>query len=97
MAAAECAVVKGYQPSLLDSPNCEIAHITIANTGDYYSSRKFRKVTHVLAQLNYTATSPFDEFISAHPDTTDPNRVTLVVAGSDTTAVKATLWIFGEP
>lgn len=94
---AVVTLVTGSEPDLIDSPNCEVAHVTIANDGDHYFSRKFTKVTQVIAQLNYTATSPFDEFISAEIDTTVPNKIILQVAGSDTTGVIATLLIFGEP
>jgi len=97
MAAAESAPVTGHQPALLDSPNCEVAYVTVVASGDYYSSRKFRKVTHVIAQINHTTAAFSDEFISAYPDTTEPNRVYILVAGSDTSNIPVTLWIFGEP
>lgn len=94
---AESAPVTGHLPALLDSPCCEVAYVTVAATGDYYSSRKFRKVTHVVAQMNHTTSDFSDEFISAYPDSTNPNRVYINIEGTDATAVPVTLWIFGEP
>ena len=94
---AVVSIVTGSEPDLIDSPNCEVAHITVANTGDHYFSRKFTKITEVIIQCNHTTAGYSDEFYSAYPDTTVPNKVIIVLAGSDTTSVPCTLLIFGEP
>ncbi len=97
MVAIKCVTVVGHEPDLIDSPNCEVAYITATNTGDYYLSRKFTKVTQVIIQCNHTTGDYSDEFYSAEVDSTIPSKVIVHIAGSDTTAVPVTLWIFGEP
>ena len=94
---AEATIVVGSEPDIYDGPNSEVAHITLANTADYYLSRKFTKVTEVIVQCNHTTAGYSDEFYSAEIDTTVPSKVIVHIAGSDTTAVPVTLWIFGEP
>ncbi len=93
----EVTTVVGSEPDLIDSPSCEVAHVTVANTGDYYLSRKFTKVTQVIVQCNHTVSDYSDEFYAGEIDTTILSKIIIHIAGSDTAAVPCTLWIFGEP
>ncbi len=90
-------VVTGSEATLIDSPNCEVQHVTLANTGDHVLSKKFTKVTQAIVQCNHTAAHYTDEFYSAEVDSTVPSKVIIHIAGSDTAGVPVTVWMFGEP
>lgn len=94
---AEVSTVAGKEPSLVDSPNIEVAHVTVANTGDYYISRKFAVIKQAWVQCNHTVSDYSDEFYSVELDTSNTTRVTIHIAGSDTASVPCTIVLAGEP